>query len=318
MKRILILGVLLLTKNTWAWGAKGHEIVALTGSTLATEGQAFWQANKSSMQQLTTVPDRVWKRPSTKSGEGMNHWFHADFYAPSLSTSDILKFPKSYRNAIATYGENTIETKGTAPFRIRQLYNLAVDAFRAQDMELGLQYAGTMSHYIGDMSQPLHATDNYDGKDTGNDGIHKYFETDVIGDMLAVQKEVERRARVLLADPSFQKQFNADLMDVSFREVGRAVQFRDRILDIDNRLGRGQSGAQSQLDLAMDRMADGAATLAMVLGHLWRDTGRTLRATPIPVQDPAWVPPQFDDASTWIAKFCSANELEMEDDCDAE
>eukprot|EP01104_Vermistella_antarctica_P013366 TRINITY_DN4025_c0_g2_i1.p1 TRINITY_DN4025_c0_g2~~TRINITY_DN4025_c0_g2_i1.p1 ORF type:complete len:470 (+),score=66.25 TRINITY_DN4025_c0_g2_i1:96-1412(+) len=45
------------------------------------------------------------------------------------------------------------------------------------ELELWLKQYAFVSHYIGDSNQPLHATANYDGKETGNNGIHSRFET---------------------------------------------------------------------------------------------------------------------------------------------
>ena len=36
-----------------------------------------------------------------------------------------------------------------------------------------------MSHYLQDAYQPLHATDNYDGQQTGQRGLHQRFERDL-------------------------------------------------------------------------------------------------------------------------------------------
>jgi hypothetical protein len=41
-------------------------------------------------------------------------------------------------------------------------------------------FSAVAAHYIQDAHQPLHATDNYDGQQTGNAGIHSRFERDLI------------------------------------------------------------------------------------------------------------------------------------------
>jgi hypothetical protein len=41
-------------------------------------------------------------------------------------------------------------------------------------------FAAVASHYIQDAHQPFHATENYDGQQTGNYGIHSRFERDLI------------------------------------------------------------------------------------------------------------------------------------------
>jgi len=41
-------------------------------------------------------------------------------------------------------------------------------------------FSAVAAHYIQDAHQPFHATDNYDGQQTGNAGIHSRFERDLI------------------------------------------------------------------------------------------------------------------------------------------
>ncbi|MBI3492934.1 MAG: hypothetical protein HY047_14325, partial [Acidobacteria bacterium] len=41
-------------------------------------------------------------------------------------------------------------------------------------------FAPVAGHYIQDANQPLHASNNYDGQLTGNNGVHARFERDLI------------------------------------------------------------------------------------------------------------------------------------------
>jgi hypothetical protein len=283
----------LISSSAWSWGAKGHQIVAYVGADLTTEGRAFWQSNLEPMRTLSTVPDRVWKAPATKTQEGPTHYFEIDTYYTPSEYDQIPNYPSSYVEAIQQYTESRVVQNGTAPWRIRQLYRLALQALKANDMKTALQYAGTMSHYIGDLSQPLHVSENYDGQMSGNKGIHAYFETTVIKDENKIREEVKKRAQKLLRRKSFLKQFENQLMGTVLQEVQRSISWTDEILKIDDDLGRTQRGAAAQLDLATDRMADGAATLAVILSHLWQDSGLIARATPLTVKDPSFVKPEF-------------------------
>ena len=47
------------------------------------------------------------------------------------------------------------------------------------------------------------------------------------------------------------------------------------------------------LTMAESRMADGAATLAIVLSHLWQDAGNPSAGMTVAVQVPAWVAPNY-------------------------
>lgn len=309
-----------------AWGARGHRIVAAVGSTLAPSAP-FWTSNVDSMKQLCTVPDRVWKTPSTKSGEAPNHWFQADAYVKDGAWTEIANFPSSYAGAVQQYGEDTVVKNGTAPWRVRQLYSMAVSAFRSGDFKAGLEYAGTMSHYIGDLSQPLHDSVNYDGQETGNKGIHKFFETDNITNETEILSEVQARAERLLNDRNFTAQVSKNLMASLLNEIARSVALRDEVLNNDISMGR-QSSRSKQLDLAEDRMADGAATLALILAQISRDAGLSQNTTAVPVDDPSWIETDFANQSRLRAYANTSASFEISgrnaidlldgDDCSAE
>lgn len=313
LKKITTVFLILFSSHlVYGWGAKGHQIVAYTGADLTTDGAAFWQANLEPLRQLTTVPDRLWKTPATKDGEANNHWFQVDAYYQPQDYNQIIRFPSSYSDAVTKYGQSVISINGTAPWRIRQLYQMAFLAFTQNDVKSALEYVGTMTHYIGDISQPLHVTENHDGQQTGNKGIHSYFETSIIKDEMGIRADVEKRAQKLLQDPNFLSQFNGNLMDAILLEIERSITYRDQIFDIDKKLGRNKNGAAAQLELAKDRMADGAATVAMILNQLWRETGLVANSTPIVVQDPKWVKPDF---SNLPEERMTPIHLNLQDDC---
>jgi hypothetical protein len=71
---------------------------------------------------------------------------------------------------------------GTAPWRILQLYDLGVAELKKGNIELALFYLGAMGHYVGDMSQPFHASLNFDGQyyDPTAGGIHHTFEEAIL------------------------------------------------------------------------------------------------------------------------------------------
>lgn len=307
--------ILFSSQFGYGWGAKGHQIVAYVGANLTTDGEAFWKANLESLRKLTTVPDRLWKAAATKNGEANTHWFQVDAYYQPSDYNQIIRFPSNYSDAITQYGARMVEINGVAPWRIRQLYQLAFYNLIRGDMQKGLEYVGVMTHYIGDLAQPLHVSENYDGQQTGNKGIHSYFETGVITDEIKIRTEVEKRAQRLLRNANFLSQFNGNLMDAILLQVERSISSRDQVLANDDRYGRNKNGASVQLNLAIDRMADAAATTALILNQLWRDTGLVAKATPMTVQDPKWVKPDFnnfpDEKMTPIYK----KYLSDEEDC---
>lgn len=316
LKNITSVFLILFSSHlVYGWGAKGHQIVAYVGANLTTDGAPFWQANLEPLRKLTTVPDRVWKAPATKNEEANTHWFQVDAYYEPQDYNQIIRFPSSYSDAVTKYGQNMIAINGVAPWRIRQLYQLAFLSFINNDMKKALEYVGVMTHYIGDLSQPLHVSENYDGQHTGNKGIHAYFEASIIKDEIKIRADVEKRAKNLLRDPNFLSQFNGNLMDAILLEIERSVEKRDQVLQNDDKYGRNKNGAAIQLELAKERMADAAATTALILNQLWRETGLIANATPMTVQDPKWVRPDFNNLPEERMTPLQKRFLTDEEDC---
>ena len=286
--------VTLFSQNAGAWGHRGHQTVAEVGVNLSTVGHDFWNANIKSMAIFTNSPDVTWKVGPNAQFEKPNHWFQPDSY--SADPREALIFPRLYKDASQKYGVQTLTTNGTAPWRVKQFYDAAVVAARKGDYVTALQLAGVMSHYVGDMSQPLHVTKNYDGQETGDPGIHKFFETDNLEatDAVQLESDVTTRAQALLKDSTFRSHFNGNVVDAIFEEIQRSYTFKDQVLNNDKTLGRTGQGPAAQLDLAKDRLADGAATLAIILDQMWTDAGNPRNGSTLTVSVPAWIPPSFD------------------------
>ncbi len=293
LKRIISVLIMLASSSAFGWGAIGHQIVAYTGANSASDGQLFWKSNLEPVRKLSTVPDRLWKTSATKADEGLTHWFEIDSYYKPAEFAEIISFPSSYSAAVSKYTEERILVHGTAPWRVRQLYQLAFQAFKGGNQVLALQYVGVMSHYIGDLSQPLHVTINHDGQLTGNKGLHSYFETTVLKNENAIRTDVQKRVTKLLKDGNYLSQFNGSLMDTIILSVERSVSQLDLVLKNDKLYGRTTKGAAIQLELAKDRLADGAATFALILSQLWKETGLIAQSSPLKIADPKFVKPDY-------------------------
>ena len=95
-----------------------------------------------------------------------------------------------------------------------------------------------------------------------------------------------------MKDPAFLADFKGGLSDSIFREMLRAYRLKDALLAMDKQQGR-VAGARPMLHLAAVRMADGAATLAILLSHIWIDAGNPPTTGGVQINVPAWVPPQY-------------------------
>lgn len=291
--KTFVIGILILTPQlSYGWGRDGHEIVAAIGSSQTYSGKSFWNANLLNMVKLSTVPDSHWKVGPSQSFEAPTHFFQPDSYYPSPSQFNLI--PRDPAAASAKFGAANFIKWGTTTWRINQLYQAALTALKNRDFKTALQMAGTMSHYVGDLSQPMHVTENYNGQFSGNIGIHKFFETDIVKrNKTALFNATNQQTAQLIKNPEFQKQFSGTVVDVAFNEVNRAYALKDLLLQTDKQFGRLEAGVQKQLPLVRDRLADGSATLAIILSHLWEESGLKDEGATVDVQIPQWVPPNY-------------------------
>jgi hypothetical protein len=79
------------------------------------------------------------------------------------------KYRKLLRENVAyilDYERNQSEPSayGTAPWRVLQFYDLSVSALKQNDATKALFYLGLLSHYLGDLAEPLNTTLNFDGR----------------------------------------------------------------------------------------------------------------------------------------------------------
>lgn len=161
-----ILLLLLLPVSAFAWGEVGHELVVEFGNKLVKK-DVFANCNISNEELIlhTNDPDRVWKSQRGKyRHEPMAHYFHVD--AQQIDWQSKAS-PERIRTGFLVY-------------RISEWSDLAKE-FRKKKKwpELKEKLYG-ISHYLGDLTQPLHLHSDHDGKKAGLPGLHSQFETKMI------------------------------------------------------------------------------------------------------------------------------------------
>jgi len=157
----------LSTPKANAWWRLGHEQITEGAVSHLPGGlQGFFQSNLATIK--TYSGDEPVQPPA--------HWIDIDLYADWPATP-IIRDPVQ---AYDTYGPGLMEEAGMAPWAVaghtEELSGQMLAATTAQDWQDLLVTAGELAHYIEDLHNPLHLTKNYDGQDTGNDGIHARYE----------------------------------------------------------------------------------------------------------------------------------------------
>jgi hypothetical protein len=175
--------ILLVPSRASAWGFVAHRfIMARAIDLLPPELKPFYERYRDEIVVRATDPD-LWRNAGFDEEEP-HHFFN--FGAREFGEPPFTALPREFGAAIEKFGMRTLKRLGMLPWRFQEEFGNLRRAFEGftrgsfygpGDVVL---FTGAAGHYIQDAHQPLHATNNYDGQLTGNDGIHARFERDLI------------------------------------------------------------------------------------------------------------------------------------------
>ena len=283
----------------FAWGHRGHEVVNAAAVALMTgPGAAFFQTNAAALTTLANTPDTLWKQTNYDQ-EGSLHFFQWDRYRDCPLAQNFDSYALS--TVLQRLGSAYVKTNGGAVWRIAGLYKSLVQALHGHNWVRSLQLAGVLGHYVGDLSQPMHVTSDYDGQSIGRAGIHSYYETTLVN---KVGQEV------LVADAEDHGRSARQALDQIDR-AGAAVPFvrklavSEGIASLDQLpalLADFQADPQDDDALRAsfgDRMGAGAANLSRIWDLAFEDAGDDVPAPSavLDVSEPAFVPLSEESSS---------------------
>jgi hypothetical protein len=204
---------------TWSWGDTGHEAIALIAAhdlepAVLEKVGALLQGDTSGLTARDLAHEATWAdhyRDSDRDGAqvrylGTRAWHFVDLElrGPDL-TSACNGRPRLARGSLASQGpaEDCIVDK-IEQFRLE----LAAPATSVDERRLALQY---LLHFVGDLHQPLHASDDHDrgGNDKRTRGsglrpanLHHDWDTEFVARLGGSADEIAGRllARVTAAD----------------------------------------------------------------------------------------------------------------------
>lgn len=174
MKKILFFGIfLLLAEQSFCWGFFGHQkINYLAVFLLPPDMMGFYKANISFLSEHAVDPD---KRRYAVKEEGPRHFIDIDNYG----TYPFEELPRKWNEAVAKFGEDTLQANGIVPWWIQVMQRRLVQAFKEKDGSRILKISAELGHYIADAHVPLHTSNNHDGQLTNQKGIHGFWESRV-------------------------------------------------------------------------------------------------------------------------------------------
>lgn len=227
------------------------------------------------------VPDLIWKKPATYAVEAPQHFMDLEIFNREFAKEKISGDPFALSRAEfeKTYPSIPVSA-GRSYWRIRELMDSLHetakslhDTANADQQEKWLVTAGAIGHYVGDLSQPLHVTEDYDGQmDEGQKGVHAWFEDQAVDELSSANHPGQLEADVgALAKLKFKtyaahaaKLSTLELIEAEAKESNAA---RAELMKLDKRNGRKdiKKAAYAFAPLIKDRLAAGA----MALAALW-------------------------------------------------
>jgi len=170
---VLLLLLLLSHFYSYCWGFYAHQKINYYAVfLLPPEMLVLYKPNITFITEHAVDPD---KRRYIVKQEGPRHFIDIDHYGkypyPNL--------PRKWKDAVAKYGEDTLNTYGIVPWHIQTMLARLTNAFKEKDFGKIMRNSAEIGHYIADSHVPLHVSSNHDGQLTNQKGIHAFWESRV-------------------------------------------------------------------------------------------------------------------------------------------
>ncbi|MBQ48999.1 MAG: hypothetical protein CMP10_16555 [Zetaproteobacteria bacterium] len=273
------LGLCFTSLTAYGWGERGHDLITrVAAHILEKKGPDVAPLSRIINQKqfmlghLSNTPDIVWRsaeKPVTSSNSP-THYIDLEFVLQPKQIMNPTAWPKNINElekAIATQCSTKnkdfacapgktlskqMKKTGHAPWRVEQLLNAMSANLKnlghknpdpntvKKNVDDALLYAGLASHFIGDLANPHHTSKNYDGWDTGNGGLHSYFETDIVNTYpMGFDKEVLEWALANKPYRKLQQQFNLNSKSsrhkVAFALAANSYSYLGQLHSIDDK-----------------------------------------------------------------------------------
>src|SRR3954447_8510521 len=179
---LLLAASLLPAAPAHAWGFAGHRLIMRRAlDLLPAELKPFFDRYRDEVIVRSVDPD-LWRNVGWE--DDPNHFL--DFGVPEYGKEPFSELPRDHGMALQKFGSAALKRNGLLPWRAAEEFGNLRRGFEgfarsspyaSSDVVL---FSAVGAHYIQDAHQPFHATDNFDGAQTRNNGIHARFERDLI------------------------------------------------------------------------------------------------------------------------------------------
>jgi hypothetical protein len=288
---IAFFGVVLPPQAAHAWGNEGHRMInrlAVEALPAGTPEFLRTSAALDEIEYLGPEPDR-WRskaEPELAAAQAPEHFIDLEL-ADALGPLPHNRF--DFEAKVFAAGERP-EKIGLQPWQTDEVWErlkAAMRQYRAikaagedtKPVEAVIAfYAGWLGHYVGDGSQPLHVTVNYNGwvgpnpnSYTTEHQIHYQFESPFVA---ANIHPADVRARMTPV-----RAIDGDMFDAYVAYLRHTGTFVEKVYQLDKAGGFVGAGTPESRDFTAERLAAGASMLRDMIYSAWLDSAQ-------PVPDP--------------------------------
>ncbi len=280
MKKLMLVFISFLIFSApvtaFAWEKHGHSLICEAAAYALSDKTPFLKSASFDLGYYCNVPDLIWKREKTYKMERDEHFVDLEIFKRVMGDKpewlkDRKEFFKKYpgaKDAGSTFwriSEMCVEL-GKARLKIEGTVSMRIPEKVFQNMiSSWLTIAGTMGHYVGDLAQPLHTTENYDGQFSDQKGVHAYYENDQTNEIYPeLTSAVFNRVNLEFKEIKNKEKLDCfdlarELADISHQEV-------PALLESDKKLGRAdvKKAAVANQPAIIKQMSRGAVYLAVI------------------------------------------------------
>lgn len=285
---IVLASALLHVPFAHAWGNEGHRIInRLAAAHLPTDVPAFLrsEAAVSEIDYLGPEPDR-WRSPAEPELNAAQAPEHFIDLEPADALGPLPRRRFDFEAAVFASGQRP-EKIGLQPWEateiwerlkasLREYRRLSLARQDTHDVEqVAIFYAGWLGHYVGDASQPLHTTIQYNGWTGPNPNgyttahkIHWQFEGPFVAANL---HEADVQPRMTSVHP-----LEGDVFADYVAYIRQSSKHVEKVYQLEKIGGFDGQGTQESRDFTADRLAAGASMLRDMIYSAWLQS-----ATPV-------------------------------------
>jgi hypothetical protein len=280
--------LMLSTPSAGAWEHDGHTMInRLAASTLPADVPAFLRtpAAINEIEYLGPEPDR-WRSPAEPelvAAQAPEHFIDLEL-ADALGPLPHKRF--DFEAMVFAAGQRP-EKIGLQPWEtdevwerlkaaMRQYRFLAADGQDTKGVEAAIIfYSGWLGHYVGDGSQPLHVTVQYNGwtgpnphgYTTGHQIHHQFEGPFVAANMHAPDVQAKMTAPAVI---------QGDMFDAYVAYLRHTATYVEQVYQFDKAGAFIDAGTPESRDFTAARLAAGASMLRDMIYTAWIDSAQTV------------------------------------------